>query len=284
MDIIDFMACFPGRSFSLAEIGRATGINGASCHAILNALVDRGYLSRSAGEKSFVLGPALAAAGEAAVRSQPLLHHARDAATRLSGDLDLPVLLSAGVGDEIVGVLAIPDTRGRMPDLQPGARLPMVPPVGASFLAWEDDAVIDEWLARSSAEDKLLAGMRGVAERIRERGFQVTLRNPRAPRLAHEIGVMAGGKKAESFKTQLVGLVGSLEQAIAMPEAIAPEKEYDVILIAAPIFDRTGKCVFNLCLGDFQEPLMGSRVLELADRLLAECLRIMRADRNFKGV
>jgi hypothetical protein len=102
---------------------------------------------------------------------------------------------------------------------------------------------------------------------MRERGFEVLLnapdRNPLALRL-------------RSYSAN-----GSLRMGPGMVllETIQEARAYDVLMIAAPVFDREGACAFNLCLGPFAEPISGARVLELADRLLAECVAVMQADR-----
>ncbi|MFM6931369.1 MAG: helix-turn-helix domain-containing protein [Novosphingobium sp.] len=275
LDIVDFLAAFPTRDFTLSEIVRATGINPASCHAVLNALVDRGYVARVSGQKTFRLGPVLIAAGDAALRAQPLVVLARGAAAELAEDLGIPVMMSAAVGEDIVGVLAQPDPQGRMPGLRTGERRPLVPPLGAPFVAWADEGAIEAWLARAGEAQDV---QRRNLSLIRERGFQVALRSPGTKRLAPEIGDMARGREAPRYREHMVGLLSGLGE-IPMPEIILPNERYDVVLIAAPLFDRAGACAFNLCLTDFVQPLSGAEILIHAERLVAACLNIMQADR-----
>ena len=92
--IIDFLAAFPGRGFTLSEIARAANINYGSCHAVLNALTLSGYLKRGPNQKSYVLGPALIAIGQSALKSQPLFPRIQDATRKLVRELKLPVLVS----------------------------------------------------------------------------------------------------------------------------------------------------------------------------------------------
>ena len=277
IDILDFLASFPDRGFTLSQIMRATGINVASCHAVLHALMARGYVRRDPGQKSFSLGPVLAALGDAAMRAQPLLAHAQRAAQALALACDAPVLLTAAVGDEIVGLAAIADSHGRAPGLRCGERRGLVPPIGAPFLAWASREAIAEWLARSphAGDPGFAATMTRAMELIRERGFQVTLRAPGRVRLAPDIDEMA----RKPFRATLAGKVGSLAP-VAAPTHIDPEADYDVVLIAAPIFDRDGNCAFSLCLGDFTAPITGARVIASGERLLAACLQAMQADRS----
>lgn len=281
LDIIDLLAGHPGRGFTLSEVVRATGINNASCHAILGALVERGYVVRDPFKRTFGLGPVLIAVGAAAVQAQPLLERAGRAARELAAELDVPVLLSAAVGDEIVGIVAAGDPLGRPPELKPGERRPLVPPLGSPFVAWEDDAAISDWLARGShAKDAAFAAtQRHNLDLIRARGFQVLLRTPGDRRLAPEIADMARARGGPSYKDRMRSLADRVD-AIALPETIEAGASYDVILIAAPVFDRAGACVYNLCLGDFARLLTGAEVIALAERLLAACIEVMQADRG----
>ncbi|MBU6267491.1 MAG: helix-turn-helix domain-containing protein [Sphingomonadales bacterium] len=280
IDIIDLLATSPERGFTLSEIMRATGINPASCHAVLNALAERGYVRRDAVRRTFHLGPVLAAVGDAAVRGQALLARAGEAAGALAGELDVPVVLTTMVGEDLVGVFAAADRGGRWPSLRPGERRPLVPPLGAPFLAWGDDAAVLAWLARGvhAGDEGVEAELRGGLAMIRERGFQVSLRQAGQPRLAAEIAELARGGRGADMRERIVSRVGALDR-VAQPEAIVPEALYDVILIAAPVFDRDGACAFNLCLGDFAAPLAGADVLALAERLLEACVQVMLADR-----
>src|SRR5215207_3055980 len=147
LDILDLLASSAGRSLTLSDIVRATGINVASCHAVLNVLAERGYLSRDAQAKTYSLGPAIFGAGQAALTSLPILAHAEHAGRELFAQLDIPVAITAAVGGEIVGLISIGEQGGRRPLLRAGERRERVPPIGAPFVAWSGDEAIEAWLA-----------------------------------------------------------------------------------------------------------------------------------------
>ena len=154
-----------------------------------------------------------------------------------------------------------------------------MPPIGAPFLAWEDEAAIAGWLDRAppAVSDAFLTDQHRNLALIRERGFQVALRSPGSPRLAPEFGEGAG--YAAGYKDRMLGMAGALRE-IPLPETIEPDTLYDVILIAAPVFDAEGRCAFSLCLGDFTGRLDGGTILAHAERLVAACLAVMQADRG----
>lgn len=281
IDIVDFLARFPERSFSLSEIVNGTQINLASCHAVLNALAEGGYVSRCPRQKSYRLGPALFAMGQASLASQPLLGRAKAAAEALRDELDTPTLVSTVIGEEIVGVIACNTPDGRTAGLNVGERMPLVPPVGASFLAWASDEAIEDWLGRAppGQDAETISYWREGLERIRERSFQVELRAPESNAMAARMAEMASGSEVTRYKGELIKLVQTFGRHPAQPERIEKDEEYDIILIAAPIFDREGQCAYNLCLGGFAGPLNGGDVQVLGDKLVATSLQIMQADR-----
>jgi DNA-binding IclR family transcriptional regulator len=278
VDIIDFLSSFPGRGFTLSELARAAKINIASCHAVLTALTERGYLTRNPKQRTYQLGPALVAIGHSALKSQPLIARTQAAAEALNREFDVPVLMSAVVGDDIVGIIAIPDTAGRWAGLRVGERVPLVPPVGAPFLAWASEAAIEAWIGRSPSrgDAEIVENWRRALAWIRDHGFQVTMRSVKSFNLSAMMAEMAAGRGVSEYKDQMVGLIQSAHWNLTQPHAIEPDELYDITLIAAPIFDANGEATFNLCFGNFGTKLKGSAILDYADRLVRTCLVIMR--------
>ena len=282
IDIIEFLALFPERGFTLSEIVRATDINIASCYAVLNRLTERGYLVRSPDEKTYTLGPSLVAVGQAGIKSQPIVARAKRAAEDLLRELDVPVLLSTVVGDEILAVIALENSAGRSPGMWVGERLPLLPPVGSPFLAWASERDVDDWMARraSPPDPQLLEEWRRDLELTRNRGFQVNMRGPGGPTIASLISEMASGRSSAHYKDELTRLISTFDHEKAQPETIVDDELYEVSLITAPIFDQNGRSAYNLGLGGFPHKLSGAMISNYADRLMRTCVEIMRADRS----
>jgi DNA-binding IclR family transcriptional regulator len=285
IDIIEFLARFPERSFTLSALVRATGINVSSCHAVLNRLTERGYLARCPEQKTYSLGPSLIATGQAALKSQPLVARAQRAAQELVRDVGAPVLLSTTVAGEILAVLALEDAEGRAPVMWVGERLPLLPPLGAAFLAWASDEAVEAWIAsRESPPDPRLAEeWRRNLELTRQRGFQISMRAANGPTIGSLMLEMAAGAQGGEYKSDLRRLVNTLEDYNPQPEAVLPDELYDVMMIAAPIFDANGDAVFNLSLGSFEQKLSGATINAYAERLVRACVGVMRADRAQRG-
>ena len=282
IEIIELLAAFPERQFSLSDIVKAAGINIASCHAILNALSDKGYLTRHAKHKTYCLGPSLIAAGLAAQRSQSIVGIAIEAAHKLRDELDTPVLLSTVVGEELLAVKSLPNSTGIEAGMNVGERLPLVPPIGAPFLAWSSQEEIRQWIDRrsTSLSPELRATLEDDLRLTRERGYQVHLRPPETRTIGSLMAEMAKSAHIVDYKDELRKLIEEFDTDICHPVSFAPDEDYDVMLITSPIFDADGRAVYNLAIGGFARQLSGRQLLAYADRLSRTCIEIMRSDRT----
>lgn len=283
IDIIELLAAFPDRSFSLSDIVRATGINVASCHSILSALCARGYLARSTANKTYKLGVSLIAVGHGAEKSQPMAVRAMEAADKLHADLKVGVLLCTTVGDELLALYGLDDPSGRNAGLHVGERLPLVAPFGAAFLAWASEEEIAAWFDRRSepADGALVARLYRDIELIRDRGYQLYFSNGNASStIGSLLADMASSNPMDNYKSTIRRMVNTFENHAAQPEEIDDDALYEASMIAAPIFDRDGRTAFNLGLGGFAEPLSGKTISRYAAKLTQACLDVMRADRT----
>lgn len=280
-DIIELLAAFPEKGFTMSDISRATGINIASCHAVLTALTERGYLARSSNHKTYKLGLSLIAVGHGAEKSHPMAVRAMQAADQLAKDLGVAVILCTALGQEIFALYAREDAEGRDAGLHVGERLPLVAPVGAPFLAWAQEDEINEWISRRSEpwDQELHDKLKRDIHIIRERGFQVYFRSAASPTIASLMAQMSTTSHLSDYKGEISRLVNSFDYHVGQPEKIEETANYDVMLISAPIFDRNGEAAFNLGLGGFAQPLTGARLISHADKLMRACLDVMRADR-----
>ena len=281
VDIIDLLATFPDQSFTLTEISRAAKINIASCHAVVSALVARGYLARSSNGRAYTLGPLLTAIGQAALKSQPMVAKACETAQELARELGAPASLTAVAGEEIVALASFADATGRTPAMRVAERRPFVAPLGAPFVAWAPDEAVEAWIARNTlpqSQDRS-AEWRHILQLTRQRGYQVTLRSPDSRRIVAMRTDLASGHSLPDYKEELFNLFNALDHDLDQPEAIEPDQLYDIMLIASPLFDRNGDVVLSLNVGDFAEKLTGATIIAYADRLVRACLDVMRTQR-----
>src|SRR4029077_2373039 len=84
---------------------------------------------------------------------------------------------SAAIGDEIVLLARSGDTEPLSLFVAVGQALPLVPPLGTVFLAWESADAIDRWLRRLGARsgNGALARYREAVATVRRRGYSLVL-------------------------------------------------------------------------------------------------------------
>ncbi len=276
LDILEFLASFPDRQFTLSEIVRATKVNISSTYAILNVLAERGYVVRSDDQKGYSLGSAPVGLGQAALRSHPMIDKAGEVAVALRDELDVPVMLCTTIGHEIVALLSVEDSKGNVAGMRAGDRMPLIAPSGMPFIAWSSEDEVAAWIDRHVPRDDVLAAeWRRDLELTRQRGYQVQMRSKTMgnsmPRLNPSALHITG-----DYKDQVLRIINALDRDMAQPETIVSEEAYNVLLIASPLFAATGEAAYNLCMGGLPEVLNGGELKAYADRLTLACFEIMR--------
>lgn len=260
--VLDFLADHPDEVFNLSELCRRVDLNKATAHSLLGELTDAGYLVRDPVEKTYGLGPRLLAVGLAAGHSErAVLSRARKHLRRLASELDMRCVASALRGDDIV----ILDVAGRdrpfRASIQPGHRLPFIPPVGTVFIAWSHEAEIERWLAR--AGDELTAAGRATyreaLETVRRRGCSLSLDGPARARLE---AALAGDEARP-----VADAVHDLVQERYFLLDVEPGGDYELSFLAAPVFGSDGRVVLAVTLYDLPPTSTGAEVEALIDRL-----------------
>jgi flavin reductase (DIM6/NTAB) family NADH-FMN oxidoreductase RutF len=165
----------------------------------------------------------------------------------LSRELDVEVLASAVVADEIVLVASSGAPRTGSRPTRVGSRIPFLPPAGYVFAAWAHDDAIAGWIARLSLVDPGTDydSHRVRLARVRQRGVSLGL----AGSAHHELEI-ALGRTIRDGDTKAIDTLRRLVAEMAEycePEdpATAPSPVHTV---AAPIFGPAGDVVLALAL------------------------------------
>ena len=258
--ILDFIADHPGQAFALTDLVRALKLSRATCHALLTGLVDVGYLYRT-GDKTYVLGPALAAIGRTAAEHFSPLQVAQPEMRRLADEFDVVCAAYFLEGDVI-------HLRDRAASLSHvgypvplGARMKLRSAQAAAFFAWSP-AETEAWL--ETTDPKLGAERRELMFRsmefARAHGFVVLLRRPGFDMADNRYDPHAG---ADSDDIPVVP-VSEIDSAGI----------YSVGALMAPIFDARGKVNFCLLMAGFHVNMTGVALMATGQRLRAACQRI----------
>ncbi|MET0587714.1 MAG: helix-turn-helix domain-containing protein [Novosphingobium sp.] len=258
--ILNFMADHPGQAFALTDLVRALKLSRATCHALLTGLVEVGYLYR-ASDKTYVLGPALAAIGRTAAANFSPLQVAQPEMRQLADRFDVVCSAVFLEGDSIVIRERAASVSHVGYSAPLGTRAKLRSPFAAAFFAWSPEDA-EEWLDRENpppnAEQReaLMESM----EFGREHGFLAFLRNPAVA-------------NAERAAEQVFG-AETAEFPVLLAKRLAPDEQYPLISITAPVFERPGKVAFVIGLMGVNRRIRGQDVLQIADELRGACGRI----------
>lgn len=257
--ILNFMASHPGQAFALSDIVRALKLSRATCHALLTGLVEVGYLYRAT-DKTYVLGPALAEIGRAAVDHSSPLRIAQPEMRALADAFDVVCGAYFLEGDTL-------HLRERAASLSHvgypvplGTRIPLRSAQAPAFFA-HVPAEAEAWLGRTdlppSPERRAL--MERGMEFVRLHGFIALGRIPGgAPQ-----GTVLAGTGVATDELPVIPLV-----------ELAAEQVYSVPAIMAPVLDSAGRASFCLLMAGLHAPMTGARIMEAGAQLKAACDRI----------
>lgn len=258
--ILNFIADHPGQAFALTDLVRALKLSRATCHALLTGLVDVGYLYRTS-DKTYVLGPALAAIGRTAAEHASPLQIAQPEMRALADAYDVVCGVYGLEGDEMLLRDRAASASHAAYPVPIGTRMKLRSAQAVVYYAWSPGDA-EAWLDRATprpAPDREAQMVRNM-EFARAHGFIVHVRNP---------GVVSGAP-APNY------LMG--EETDEIPVEPIPQIDsatvYPVTALMAPVFDARGKVSFALVLAGFQAPMTGTQAIEAGGRLRDACARI----------
>lgn len=275
-DLLNFLAAHPDEALSYSELSDRLGINHASTHNLLMALTECGYLSRDPKRRTFSLGAALVAIGDAALRGNPIIDDARVEMARLAKDLKMGAVALVRAGGDALCIARAGPRRSRVDPLEVGQRIPIMAPLVSVLVAWSPEEEVERWLQRGSplAADQQRA--RDVLERVRNRGYSVALEVPGRRQLGDLVSALAETPHSDVLRRRLHATIGDLGRAPYQLHEV-DGREQSISTITAPVFDRHGEVAVAVSLQVFARNLGPSGVAELSDRLLETTRAISRA-------
>lgn len=253
--VLNFFAEHPDSGFSLTDIIRSLHFNRATCHSLLKALADSGYLYRDAAKK-YHMGPALAAIGRIAHQSFAPVTAARDEMRRLADTYDVVCLAASRVGNELIFLEKTVSKSHLGATATISTRNMIHPPGGSSFVAWASRGEIDAWLGGFDppldpvGRSNVLAAL----ERIRELHYSYSIRAERGQLdpLTH---------MAEGSRLGGAGFVPDFSRDIVA------EESYPLAYISAPVLGPVGEVLFTISLVGFRDKVTGARIMEMGTDL-----------------
>ena len=277
-DLLNFLAAHPDEHLSYSELSSRLGINQASTHNLLMALTECGYLTRDPRTRTFSLGAALVAIGDAALRENPIIDATRVEMARLASELDMGISALVRAGTDALCIARAGPRRAQIDPPEVGQRIPIMAPLVSVFAAWATEPEIEQWLVRGSASDAGHERARESLDRVRARGYSVALEVPSRRRLGGLIADLAEQPHSDALRHQLHETIGELGRA----EFQLREGEgamHSISTITAPVFDRHGDVCVAVSLQVFARSIDTNGIIAIGDRLLDVTRSLSRSER-----
>jgi DNA-binding IclR family transcriptional regulator len=242
LDVVELLAVPGNERLRFSDVVRELGLTQATTHAILATLCDRGWASRDPVDKTYSLGPALAAVAAQVDTARPLAHTAHAAALQLAEEFGYAASVVERFGDSLV-ITAFEDA-GQQSGGAPGDRIRYAPPFGVAFAAWDIDEEQRAWIHRGAATNSALARrLEEVLAHTRRRGFDVDCTTPALTRAAHVVGTLPSDGLPAHVREITDRLLAEFTTIGYLPDDsddYVPRRAQPVATIAAPVFDHHG--------------------------------------------
>lgn len=266
-NIIAFLTSHPSRGFTISELVQHLGMNIASAHATLAVLSDAGFVIRDPVHRTYVLGPALAATGFAALEQHPAIEAAIEQAEVLANELDAEVGLNAIAGRDLI-FLARRGPEPLGPTSYPGDRTPLLAPYGAILMAWADDDAVTAWLERAAVGPSAAEFYRRVLAEVRTRGFSIPMLTIQSPAVMDAMARVRSEPTDDDAEQQLTATLQKTDELLLLVDQLPGSEPVTFKTVAAPIFDSIGRVPLALSITGPGRPVPVDEVLQLGRRLV----------------
>jgi DNA-binding IclR family transcriptional regulator len=276
MDVLKFLAAHPTDAFTLAEIARHVGLSNGSAHRLLTTLANGQFLSRNEKHRTYSLGIALVAIGQAAIEKHRGIEIARREVARLARELNVQCSANAVVDGDILVLVKEGTAQSHLGLTRVGERRPLVPPVGLCHVAWGGEAAIRDYLGKADgclgeeARDRLLAAL----PLIRSRGFAIAANGESSGRSRQAMSSPADQVRDAAYWGRVFQLIGQLTaneiQLVELDEAPPTGVSY----MAAPVFSPAGDVLYQLVVTGMPTNLGVREIQNFAERLCATAAEI----------
>jgi DNA-binding IclR family transcriptional regulator len=263
-DVLAHLAAGPSRSFSVAELARELGMPRATCTTVLLALAERGFVRRD-GELRYTLGPMCILVGDAAERADPALRAAADQAELLARSLSAFTAVSIRERDETRVTRVFDHAPPLSLRARAGEAVALIPPFGASFVAWDDEASIERWLQRADPQltRREAAHYRRALAAVRQRGYTITLVTAWQPVLIEALERLADNPRRHDARSESDEATQTLAHSEYLPIDVDESARIRIAQVAAPVFGSEGSIVASIMLLGPTYELTGSQVAAL---------------------
>ena len=269
VEVLDFLASHPTERFTLSEIASQLGLSNGTAHRMLLSLTRARYLNRHPKHKTYTLGVALVAIGQAALEQHRGVEVARREMLRLTEELKAQCWLTTIVDDEMLFVAkaGAPHTDDEL--YQIGERRLFLPPLGLLHIAWTHSDQRSSYLdtAEKLLSEAQFTHIKRSLAWVREHGYAIAAHGDSLRVLGRVARISLDRKNTAGYLARLHKLVGALSlKEIALLDVDAA-KGAEVAYITAPIFSPQGTVAFEIALSGLPDKLTTEEIEHYIRRL-----------------
>jgi DNA-binding IclR family transcriptional regulator len=271
MDVLNFLAAHPTETFSLAEIARHVGLSNGSAHRLLTTMAAGQFLLRNEKHRTYSLGTALVAIGQAAIEKHRGIEIARREIARLAVELNMQCSANAVVDGEILVLIKEGVAQSQLSLTRVGERRPLVPPVGICHVAWGGEAAINAYVGK--ADTRLCEQMRqyllDILPVVRKRGYAIAANGPGTANSRRATVLPTDQVRDAAYWASVLEMVSHLTPSEVQLLDLADAGANGFSYIAAPVFSPAGSVSLQLVISGLPRTLGAPEAERFAERLCA---------------
>lgn len=271
LDVLSFLAAHPTETFTLTEIARHLRLSNGSAHRVLTTMSKAQFLARNDKHRTYSLGMALVAIGQAAVEKHRGIEVARREIARLAVELNVQCSANVVVDDDLLVVVKEGTPQSHKGLTRVGERRPLVPPLGMCHVAWGGELAIQSYVAKVAGhigEDRR-RHLLNAFPLIRRRGYAIAAYGP-STRNAREATVLPIGQLRDAaYWSAVYRLVRELSLEEIQIFNIREAGPDGISYLSAPVFSPTGAVSLQLVISGMPRTLSAAKIERYADRLCA---------------
>jgi DNA-binding IclR family transcriptional regulator len=229
------------------------------------------FLSRNEKHRTYSLGTAMVAIGQAAVEKHRGIEIARREIARLAVELNVQCSANAVVDDEVLVLIKEGTPQSHLGLTRVGERRPLVLPVGLCHVAWGGEAAIQAYIGKASPHlsEIVRTHLHSAFPLIRRRGYAIAVNGPGTGKSRQATVLPVDQVRDQAYWSSVFELVGQLSpnevQLFDLGDAGADGISY----IAAPVFSPAGMVSLTLVISGMPSSLSAPQIERYAERLCA---------------
>ena len=195
-----------------------------------------------------------------------LAEHARDQIEAVAQEFNAECSVMTPVGEDAVFV-AMAVRSAEPSNVSLGFHVPLIPPLGSVFISTMGSVAVNAWLNRlPDADDDTRATYIGQLERVRERGYSLSLRGPRSDReMFTAVRDYSSTDRLPEHERRFRAIIR--ETAPLYEPDIEPDGTYDLHSIVVPVPGPMGLVQIALRLANLPRGARGTQVERWTARL-----------------